>query len=370
MARIEQRGPKRYRVRYWADGAEHSETFRKKSEAKDFAERVEADKSRDLWHDPRKGRIPLADVWDDYRREAETTGRPAATTLAKWTSTWRAHVFPALGRRQIARIRRLDVKQLRENVLAKSSAYQANEALRLVHLLLARAVDAEDIPFNRAARVRHVKVDRKRPRVLTPGELDRLADAIGPEWRALIYLDGYAALRWSELVAVEVEQIDFLRRTLRVDRRINEVNGRLVPVRETKTGAKGTRTIALPAIVVAELSAHLKRAGIKSGLVFRAAKGGAVRRHNFRKRVWLPAVARAGLDGFTARHLRHTGASLVLEAGGTLKDVSERLGHTTTRMADELYVELYQERGRAIADRMNEMITKQDADPAQTRPGA
>jgi integrase len=64
------------------------------------------------------------------------------------------------------------------------------------------------------------------------------------------------------------------------------------------------------------------------------------RRHNFRSRVWKPAVTKAGLAGVKIRHLRHTGASMVLAAVGSLKDVSERLGHTSTRMADELYTEL------------------------------
>jgi integrase len=62
----------------------------------------------------------------------------------------------------------------------------------------------------------------------------------------------------------------------------------------------------------------------------------------------------AGIEWFTMAHMRHTAASLILDAGGTLEDVKTILGHTSIRMADELYAHLYEPRTRAIMDKLGE----------------
>jgi integrase len=48
--------------------------------------------------------------------------------------------------------------------------------------------------------------------------------------------------------------------------------------------------------------------------------------------------------------LGHTGASLAYAASGDMKAVAARLGHTSARMMDQVYVELYEETGRELAD--------------------
>lgn len=50
-----------------------------------------------------------------------------------------------------------------------------------------------------------------------------------------------------------------------------------------------------------------------------------------------PALSRAGLKGFRFGQLRHTGATLALEAGGHPVLVAFQLGHTSTRMLEQHY---------------------------------
>ncbi len=59
-----------------------------------------------------------------------------------------------------------------------------------------------------------------------------------------------------------------------------------------------------------------------------------------------PALARAGLAerGVTWLTLRHTAASLMFDAGLTLFEVQQRLGHKSPTLTAEVYTHLMRER--------------------------
>ena len=52
-----------------------------------------------------------------------------------------------------------------------------------------------------------------------------------------------------------------------------------------------------------------------------------------RRRVWLPAVAAAGLSGIHLHDLRHAGNTFTANAGANLRELMERMGHSSTRAA-------------------------------------
>jgi integrase len=51
------------------------------------------------------------------------------------------------------------------------------------------------------------------------------------------------------------------------------------------------------------------------GLIFTSSTGAPLRRGNFRRRVWLPALSKAGLSTVHFHDLRHTGNTLTATAG-------------------------------------------------------
>jgi integrase len=58
-----------------------------------------------------------------------------------------------------------------------------------------------------------------------------------------------------------------------------------------------------------------------------------LRHSNFRNRVWLGAVERAGLGELHFHDLRHTGNQLAAGTGATLRELMDRMGHSTARAA-------------------------------------
>jgi integrase len=71
---------------------------------------------------------------------------------------------------------------------------------------------------------------------------------------------------------------------------------------------------------------------------------------------WKKACAAAGAQGVRPEWLRHTGASLAHMATKDMKAVAARLGHTSTRMMGTVYVEIYPEASRSVADAIDALV--------------
>lgn len=91
---------------------------------------------------------------------------------------------------------------------------------------------------------------------LATDRVEALIDAMPERYRALIMLAAGTGLRQGEAFAVEVEAVDWLRRTLRVDRQLVLLPGDEPYIAPPKTPAS-YRTVPLPQVVVDALAAHL-----------------------------------------------------------------------------------------------------------------
>jgi integrase len=343
------------------DRRERTQAFPRKVDAERFLNDQETRKHRGEWTDPDAGRESLGSFFERWRADADAVGEPAPSTLAKYDGIWRLYIEPRLGGVALAAITRDNVRTLVDAARRKGSAWQAAEVLKLVRMLLNRALDAEAIGRNPAARVATPKAQRSAVRVLTPSELSAIVEHLPERWRAFVLVGAYSSLRWSELVAVKRDDVDVEGRTLRVDEKLVEVRGRF-EWGSPKT-PESARVVDLPGVAIRPLAEHLLRFpplhdvsdSRCAGLVFYAERGGPIRRHVFRP-VWDRACAAAGVDGVRPEWLRHTGASLAYAATHDMKAVAERLGHTSTRMIDTVYVELYADASAKVADAIDRLV--------------
>lgn len=72
-------------------------------------------------------------------------------------------------------------------------------------------------------------------------------------------------------------------------------------------------------------------------LVFPATEGGHISLSNWRRRVWHPALERAGVERRPLYQMRHTFATLALAAGMPIDFVSRQMGHTDIRTTLRFY---------------------------------
>jgi integrase len=280
-------------------------------------------------HDPNAGRETLGAFWAQVRSSAERTGRLSERTLIAYDEVWRLYLSP-LGEHPLNAITPADVG----DVLATTpSPARERDVHKVLRMILGRAVKAGKIATNPASGIELPEISRREPRTLSAEELDRLVEVMPDRYRAFVLTAVYSALRWSELVALRVDRLDLMRNRIRVEEKIVE-SGRLI--RGTPKTERSRRAVTIPEFVTFELAEHLRRY-TSDGLVFTATKGGEIRRPAFYRLVWKPALEAAGLQGFPFGHLRHSGATLMLEAGANPVLVASRLGHTSTRMVEQHY---------------------------------
>ena len=104
-------------------------------------------------------------------------------------------------------------------------------------------------------------------------------------------------------------------------------------------------------------------------LVFPDSQGGHLRRHNWRRRVWIPALerARARVAYFRSYGLRHTCATLLLYEGRTLNEVAEHLGHGDPGFTARTYAHVMRDAARRRIT-ISEAIRKGRRPAARRRP--
>ena len=118
--------------------------------------------------------------------------------------------------------------------------------------------------------------------------------------------------------------------------------------------------MAIPELITPDLAAHIvthARPG-DDGLVFISPGGGLLRHTNFRRRFWVRALQAAGLPPIHFHDLRHTGNMLAADAGANLRELMDRMGHSTNRAA-MVYLHGGNERQQAIADELSRQAAEQ-----------
>ena len=113
---------------------------------------------------------------------------------------------------------------------------------------------------------------------------------------------------------------------------------------------------AFPKDIVPELRDHMERFADPNprGLVFIGPKGGRLRRSNFRK-FWHRARGAVGLPELHFHDLRHTGNTMAAAQGATLRELMERMGHSSPRAA-LIYLHATRERDERIAAGMGKLL--------------
>jgi integrase len=123
---------------------------------------------------------------------------------------------------------------------------------------------------------------------------------------------------------------------------LKEIKGRH-RLKKPKTAA-GRRRVKQAVRPLASLRAHRERMrakgwDVETGPVFVDTQGGFLRRSNFLRNSFAPALKRAGLAGKGIRpyDLRHTSATLLLMEGVNVKVISQRPGHESIEITRKHY---------------------------------
>jgi integrase len=332
-------------------------TFDSKTSAERWLTLTEAEIIHGDWTDPDAGRVLFGKYASDWIEERPGL-RPKTSELYRYLL--RRHLGPVFDARPVAEIREPHVRRWRKDLLDDGvSAVTVAKAYRLLKAIFNTAVDDGLIRRN-PCRIKGAGQEKSPERpVLTVPQVYALADAADERYRALVLLAAFTSLRWGELAALRRSDIDIQARTVRVFRQLNERRGGGFAFSPPKSEA-GHRIVAIPELITPDLAAHIvthARPG-DDGLVFTSPGGGPLRHTNFRRRFWVPALRAAGFPPTHFHDLRHTGNMLAADAGANLRDLMDRMGHSTARAAT-VYLHGGDERQQAIADELSRRAVEQ-----------
>lgn len=282
------------------------------------------------------------------------------TTFALYASLLKNHVIPHIGSARLQRI----TPEILQALYSQLERDGASPRLRqMVH-----------------ARLHKLFVMAKKWGIVSQNPCDSVDQPLAPK-RAIRYYDAdqakafleatrdnpYGALyalaigtgiRQGEAFALRWEDVDLRNGTISIRHTLQDIGGHTA-LKEVKT-EKSRRMVVLPEFALEALRNH-RKAGLSGGgstdWVFPNTSGGPLRKSNFIRRQFKPALRRAGLPEIHFHGLRHTAATLLLIRGTNPKVVQEMLGHSKVGMTMDTYSHVTPSLQRDAAQAMDELLS-------------
>jgi integrase len=348
------------------DGKEETKAYSKQTEAKAYAEKMEADAQRGLYVDPKAGQElfgPLAEKW---LRLSDI----GSTTRVKYESAYRNQVKPTFAGRRLKAVKPSDILEW----LNSAEMKQLAGGTRRIAFVIVRAV------FDLGVADKMIHENPTRSKIIDPPKDDpkprqpwtsrtvwRVRDELPEYFRPVLDCQAGMGMRQNEALALAEEDFDFAAMKVHVRRQISLTGGKSY-FKLPKEGRD--RWVPLPTGLAAIVQAHIKanpptpyelpwigEDGTVASephvckLLFRwtsshqRTNGKHVKAALFRDDVWNPALVRAGLleqpegklpktrfngsaEGNGTHIVRHFYATTLQDAGISPVGVTSFMGHS------------------------------------------
>lgn len=298
------------------------------------------------------------------------------STRAAYEAHVETYIKPHLGHVELLQLRAHHLDRCYAAIASgKRGRPISPSTVRRIHATLRSALNSAVkrrlLPHNPTDQVELAPERPKRPEPWTAHESATFLKSARPDrLYALYHLYLLGGLRRGEGIGLRWTAVDLGKRTLSVVEQITSVRNE-AHVGEPKT-RHGVRRVRLDEFTVAVLAEHrsaqeAERTSwglqpVDAGLVFTKEDGSPLNPDFVTKHFYVLAQ-RAGLRRVRLHDLRHTSASLALEAGVAMKVVSDRLGHSSIAITANLYTHVYDTVALDGADRLAALLlTDRDAD--------
>jgi len=311
-------------------------------------------------------RIP---IFEEYSQTWITVTVPATckySTLKDYQTILKNHVLPVFGKTPVTEINRMMVKRfLMDKTNAGFAASTVTHMKNTIGGVLNLAVDDEIIAGNPAHRLGKV-IRSKSLRIeidpLNREELSHFLTTFKDNYPSLYPLAltlARTGMRLGEALALQWGDIDFRGRFINIQRGFSR--GRLGTPKNHKS-RKVDMSQQL-ADTLRHLRHERKAEALKKGWgsvpdwVFVSTTGTPLDPSHFRNRVFNRVIEKTGLRKIRVHDLRHSYASLLIQAGESLAYVRDQLGHHSIKVTVDIYGHLAPEGNKAAVDHLDDEIT-------------
>jgi integrase len=314
------------------------------------------------------GKLILARFVDRWLESLRHTNL-AVSTRRRYADVLRLHVLPVLGHRQLRALSPLEIQELYATLQDGGLSAKTTSLIHTVlHKALKQAVNWDLIARNVTERVTPPPRPKPQVRGWDAAQTARfLAVADCHEYGALWRLALHTGMRRGELLGLKWNAVDFNKGTIRVEAsRSRGEKGKFIDGKP-KT-VSGRRSFPLSAEMIEILRRHRTQqleqrlaagpayeAFPDGGYVF-AQPNGRPLHPNTVARCYKHLIAEAGVPERRLHDTRHTNATLSLESGESVKEVSERLGHANIGITLDLYVHPGEATKREAANRFDAFL--------------
>lgn len=362
---IQKRPNGKWRARYRDEtGREHSRHFERKLDAQKWLADISASMVTGSYIDPRAGKITLQSFYDDWARRQVW----APTTVQAMDVAIRSTPFASI---ELGKLRRSHVEAwvkacvdrslapstIRTRVHNVSSVLRAAQRDRLI-----ASDTSEGVVLPRQRKAEHAMV------IPTPEQVGAVISSAEEWFRPLVSSAAFSGLRLGEAAALQLNDVQFLKRKLEVRRQVQRGGAGRVVISPPKYGSE--RVLGLPRQLSDIFAQHIENVGVvgAESWLF-VGKEGQPPHQNTVAYWWRKTLKAAGVEPFKFHHLRHFFASGLIAAGCDVVTVQHAMGHAKASTTLEIYSHLWptaEDQTRTAAEGMMQLALDHRADSLRT----
>lgn len=332
----------RWQVEYLdALGKKRKKSFQYRDLADAFCADKNAEQHRGVYRRG-TGKETFAEVAEQYC-EAQLQWRES--TRINTVSRLKVTAVKHLGHKRIDSITRQDVQNAVGQWALERSPSTIQVAYVNMRAVFEHAVHAQLIPQSPCVKIRLPRVEHEQVVPISDETLQRIADEMRPNLRAMVWLVAATGLRGGEVRGLTWDRVGD---ELRIDRQVLGAKAGKPVFGPLKTPYSRRRVPVGPGVIRA-LQAHRAEYGAGPGaLVFQTTQGLPLRLNTISAawRTMREAVPEAG-DGW--HQLRHHHASKLIAAGFSPVAVANRLGHKDASEVISTYAHMFPSEGERMA---------------------
>ena len=267
-------------------------------------------------------------------------------------NVFKNRILPYFKDKPINEIQAADIRAWQNKQIAAgySNAY-LDRIMNMIVTIFNYAVTFYNLPVNPCTKAGHMG---KRTRSLNFWTLDEynaiMEHVTDPAAHVAIELLFYSGMRFGELLALTLADLDYNKQTISITKSLQRKN-RQNDITAPKTD-NGIRVITMPAAVMEHLEDYTRKLyGLQpDDLIFTFTR--SLIRNNMKR-----ACTASGVSCIRIHDLRHSHVSLLIDLKFTPLLIAERIGDTV-QMVNNTYGHLYPSRRQEVADRLNQLIVK------------
>ncbi|WP_278373410.1 tyrosine-type recombinase/integrase [Brevibacterium casei] len=344
MASIKRRNNGKWRARYRdADGREHARHFDRKFDAQQWLDDETVKLRTGTWVEPAAGKMTLEEWFDEWSsiqvwehgtylaaeqavRSTPFLNRQLDKITVNDVQAWVKSMTKPNGRRN----KGLEPSTIKTRYNYLHMCFSAAKKARKIGV-----VPSEDVTLPRLKRGGSSML------IPEPEQVRQVLESSEPYFATFISLCAFAGLRLGEAAGMQLDDVDFLKRTISVNRQVQGATNSEIRVGEPKYGSR--RTIHVSERLIEVLSRHIADYGIREDEngQWLLSNGGHLFQRGSAGHYWREARAKVGMDDFTLHSLRHFFASGLIAAGCDVVTVQHALGHSTPAITLNTYGHLW-----------------------------